>query len=81
MTLAIVTHTPEPVVWSYTLGGLARRIALLPKMLPLINPLASGEGGEDSSASAGRGPSKISTPAEIGAFCSRFGIDREEVAP
>lgn len=72
--MAIVTHTPEPTVWLYTLGGLVRRMQALPALLPLINPFV---GGSDD-VKAG-GPKTITGPNEIRAFCARVGIKSGEV--
>ena len=77
MTIAVVTHTPEPDVWRYTLGGLARRMAMLPALLPLIYPFASGE-AESSGGGAGQ-PRKLTKPDEIRAFARALGIKPKEV--
>lgn len=40
--LAITLHTPLPVIWTFTFGMIDRYARALPKLAPLINPLAGG---------------------------------------
>ncbi len=56
-TIAVVTNTPLPEVWKFTLGQIARYYKAMPALLPLHNPFAGSVGG-DAPAPAGTGGSK-----------------------
>lgn len=64
MIVALITHTPEPVVWTYTIGMVYRRLVALKTVAPFINPFAAG--GEDKKA--------ISDPGQIRAFNRMIGL-------
>jgi len=46
MMVALVTHTPEPTVWRYTMRQIMERVRALPALMPLINPFAAGDESE-----------------------------------
>jgi len=46
MLLAVVTNTPLPDVWRFTIGQAVRYMTEMPTVMPLFNPFSGmGEGG------------------------------------
>ena len=67
MTVAHLTNTPLPDVWSkFTLGMICRTLARGQAIMPLLNPFAGS--GEEQGA--------VTDPAAIRAMAAGLGIKR-----